>query len=456
MCCQTWTDTVTPVASLAVKAPLIRSMSMQQRHGSRLDRREMLERSYRALIVTAATSATGGIEPRWCLAQSENDSTPKNDSAQETDAQEATTVPSTTVSIVRFRDRDGSQTSVEGRVLIRATNGGLLVEDSASRLWTIPAEQLDQEMPTDRIFQLLDGKALGQSIQTQAEAAGVEADFHMETTESHVIVATTTEACSTWTRQLLERIQIAFQSYWKNRGFELSPLRGPMAVLILSDRTQFAKMAAYDRTPASAQGEGYYLVTANRIVLFDLTSRDGAPSAATVAEVQRRAQTIPASVATVVHEATHQIAFNRGMHRRYADNPVWLTEGMAMYFEAPDLRSRRGWSTIGKVNEVRLHRFRQFIRSGRGVDSIESLVRDNSRFSDPELAPDAYAEAWALTYFLIRTRIRDYSQYIQQISQKIPLQWDTPDERLSEFQSAFGSDLIKLNQDLQRFTSRLR
>ena len=54
---------------------------------------------------------------------------------------------------------------------------------------------------------------------------------------------------------------------------------------------------------------------------------------------------LPGVTVTVIHEATHQIAFNCGLHTRYADNPLWLTEGMALYFETPDLRSRSGWRT---------------------------------------------------------------------------------------------------------------
>ena len=127
-----------------------------------------------------------------------------------------------------------------------------------------------------------------------------------------------------------------------------------------------------------------------------------------------------------------------------------------MYFEAPGLKSRRGWSAIGKVNATRLFRFRQFIKASRETDSIETLIRDNSRFADAESAIDAYSEAWALTYFLIRTRVRDYSQYLKSISRKRPLQWDTPDERLAEFQSAFGGDLAKLDTELLDFTARLR
>ena len=66
------------------------------------------------------------------------------------------------------------------------------------------------------------------------------------------------------------------------------------------------------------------------------------------------------TVATIVHEATHQIAFICGLHRRYADIPLWVSEGVAVYFETPDLGSSKGWSTIGAVNRARLLTFRAY------------------------------------------------------------------------------------------------
>jgi len=408
-----------------------------------LSRRQWLQRSGGAIV---AASVADGFHPKIrsvCSAQDVDDAT----SSEQPE--------SSKLSVIRFRDETGNETSVEGRVLVRASDG-LLIEDPARRLWTVPSPQLDEETETDRPFTFFDSAQLGSRLVEEGRAAGIEADFHVHTTDNYVIAASTQEAYSEWTSQLLERMKIAFQSYWKNRRFELSPLASSLPVLILSNQSQFAKMAEFDRTPASATGQGYYLVTANRIVLFDLTAQNGDTPATNIAEVQRRAQRIPASVATVVHEATHQIAFNRGMHRRYADNPVWLTEGMAMYFEAPDLRSRRGWSGIGKVNASRLFRFREFLKSKRQPDSIETLVKDNSRFGDADSAIDAYAEAWALTYFLIRTRIRDYTQYLKLVSQNQPLDWDEPEERLAEFQSVFGSDFAKLNRELLSFTRRLR
>ena len=113
------------------------------------------------------------------------------------------------------------------------------------------------------------------------------------------------------------------------------------------------------------------------------------------------------------------------------------------------------WNS-SRVRGAGQFRFREFLKARRQPDSIETLVRDNRRFGDAESAIDAYSEAWALTYFLIRTRIRDYSQYLKVISQKRPLHWDDPADRLAAFQSAFGSDLAKLNRDLLTFTARLK
>ena len=414
-----------------------------------LTRRQLLDRGCLSLFAASFASISPLAMQHVCDAKV-NAASPSD---EEPSADEQT--PSPTVSLIKFRDEAGQETSVEGRVLVRASDG-VLLEDPARRLWTIPSTRLEAETKTEQPFEFFDPAQLGSRLIEECRSAGIDSDFHVHTTENYVMAASTPEACSEWTGQLLERMQIAFQSYWKNRRFELTPLAAPLPVLILSNQTQFAKMAEFDRTPASATGQGYYLVTANRIVLFDLTASEADSPATTIAEVQRRAQRIPASVATVVHEATHQIAFNRGMHQRYADNPVWLTEGMAMYFEAPDLKSRRGWSGIGKVNTARLFRFREFLRTRRQPDSIETLIRDNSRFGDADLAIDAYSEAWALTYFLIRTRIREYSQYLTAISQKLPLRWDDPEDRLSAFESAFGADRAQLNRDFLSFTARLK
>ncbi|REJ92311.1 MAG: DUF1570 domain-containing protein [Planctomycetota bacterium] len=128
-------------------------------------------------------------------------------------------------------------------------------------------------------------------------------------------------------------------------------------------------------------------------------------------------------------------------------------EGMAMYFETPDLRSGSGWKAIGKLNLPRLNRFRRFSEARRRDDSLLSLIVNEDRFRDPESVADAYAESWALTYFLIRNRREEMVAYLKALSSKPRLRWDSAEDRRQEFVDAFGN-VSDLEEDFVRFIRR--
>src|SRR4029079_18377404 len=120
------------------------------------------------------------------------------------------------------------------------------------------------------------------------------------------------------------------------------------------------------------------------INMFDLTGAEalrGQQRRGTLRDINQMLSQ-PAAVplvATIVHEATHQIAFNSGLQTRYADLPLWLLEGMAVYFEAPDLDSSRGWTGIGKVNYPRLETFRK--NQPKWNDrTLGGMLADDKRF----------------------------------------------------------------------------
>ncbi|MCA9026408.1 MAG: DUF1570 domain-containing protein [Planctomycetaceae bacterium] len=159
-------------------------------------------------------------------------------------------------------------------------------------------------------------------------------------------------------------------------------------------------------------------------------------------------------VSTIAHEATHQIAFNSGMHTRYADNPIWLTEGMAMFFELPDLHSRSGWRTMGRVNPSRMLRFRDSLTTERMLDSLSSLTADDARFQNPENIEAAYAEAWLFTHFLIHSHRREYMAYLRICSEHTPLNWKTREERLREFEEAFGHSPMNFESQLRQYAAK--
>jgi hypothetical protein len=156
------------------------------------------------------------------------------------------------------------------------------------------------------------------------------------------------------------------------------------------------------------------------------------------------------TVATIVHEATHQLAFNSGLQVRYADIPFWVSEGIAIYFETPDLQSSKGWRNIGGVNRVNLFNFRKALKT-RPADGLTVLLSDDKRFRDPATAADAYAEAWSLTYFLLRTRSEAYVKYLQALGAQTPLLDTDPAARLAQFKEFFGADLAALDAEFLRY-----
>jgi hypothetical protein len=144
------------------------------------------------------------------------------------------------------------------------------------------------------------------------------------------------------------------------------------------------------------------------------------------------------------------------MHTRYADNPLWLVEGMAMYFETPDLSSRAGWKNVGVVNDLRHRRFLDYLANRRPARSLETLVQSDERLVAPDASGDTYAEAWALSYFLIKTRKDQYVKYLERIAARPRLIFDGPEARLAAFQEAFGADLAQLDAEFVRYMKRAK
>ena len=115
----------------------------------------------------------------------------------------------------------------------------------------------------------------------------------------------------------------------------------------------------------------------------------------------------------------------------------------------PDLSKAKGWGTIGKVEPSRLNQFRRYV-PGRPANSLETLLAGDARFRDPKQATDAYAEAWALTYFLLQKHRKQYVQYMETLSKLDPLAEDKAETRLKQFQDVFG-DVKQLDREFLRF-----
>jgi hypothetical protein len=102
-----------------------------------------------------------------------------------------------------------------------------------------------------------------------------------------------------------------------------------------------------------------------------------------------------------------------------------------------------------------LNEFRRYHRT-RPQNSLITLISDDERFRSKRTAPDAYAEAWALNYFLIRKHPREYLLYTKLMAKKKRLLYDSPEERRQQFQEAFGEDLERLDREFLRYIRSIR
>jgi len=355
---------------------------------------------------------------------------------------------SESLTIVRHREA-GVETETSGRILVTAADGGLLLETQDGRLATITPENLLARSDSVDRFGYWSATELTAALQREFGP-----EFTVLTLRRYVIVTNGNRAYAQWCGKLLERLQTAFYASWKRDRLELAPPPMPLVAVIFATPTEYAAYATADAGAALATSQGYYSVRTNRIILTDL-SRDGGIAVRTEGEIQRRLEARVVNLVTVVHEATHQIAFNSGLQTRYADNPMWVSEGLAMYCEAPDLRSASGWGTIGRLHPGRLQQFQDYVRARRVPGSLATLLADEARFRDPAALADAYAESWALTWFLLRERRPQFVAYLQALSAKPRLVWDPPSQRLADFEAAFG-DLAALEAEFVKFTARLR
>ncbi|MBN2476747.1 MAG: DUF1570 domain-containing protein [Pirellulales bacterium] len=351
--------------------------------------------------------------------------------------------------------RDGREIQVDGRLLVTAQDGGLLMLAADGVLWAVPPEEQIHHTADDTPFEPLSPEAMAERLLDELPDG-----FDVHHTAHYVIGHDTSRVYAQWCGALFERLYRGFTNYWSRRGFKLHEPEFPLVAIVFADRNAYAKFSQPELGDAAGSIIGYFSLRTNRMTMYDLTgietlNRYGTARGTTAQISQILAQPdAQRTVATVVHEATHQIAFNCGLHTRYSDCPVWFSEGIAVYFETPDLGSTKGWRSIGTVNGPRLLRFHQYL-AGRPANSLETLIADDKRFRDPDQAQDAYAEAWALTYFLIRQRPSQYVAYLELLSQKKPLLNDGPQGRLKEFQKTFG-DWRKLDAEFLRYMTRVR
>ncbi len=258
--------------------------------------------------------------------------------------------------------------------------------------------------------------------------------FGMTTTQ-HFVVVHPQGRWSHWADRL-ESLYRSFSHYMQVRGFRLERPKVPLVAVVFRNQGDYYRHAAAGGTPLMPGTLGHYDPQSNRIFLFDAGGKDWS-----------------ANAETIIHEATHQTAFNVGVHRRFAEQPRWLVEGLAMMFEARGVWDGRSiYSQSDRLNRGRLDDFRHYLNY-RPAGAIAALIANDQLFrTDPAFA---YAESWTLSFFLSETRPQEYSRYLAKVASRPRFQPYPARQRLLDFGSVFGKDLALLDAQLRRFVKGL-
>jgi hypothetical protein len=253
----------------------------------------------------------------------------------------------------------------------------------------------------------------------------------------HYLVAHPRGQGDKWAERF-EDLYRSFVHYFSTRGFEPLPPQFPLVGIVRRNQAEFARHATAPGGQSVPNGVlGYYDVESNRITLYDMGGKSDSPN-------WRQ------NAAVLIHEATHQTAFNTGVHSRYCPPPLWLAEGLATLFEAPGVYDSRSHTRPGdRVNRDRLRVFRQALAPHHRPKLLASLAASDDLFRvDPAAA---YAEAWALSFFLVETEPLKYVQYLKRTASRPPFQPYKPADRTADFTALFGADWRMLEARFLRF-----
>lgn len=256
----------------------------------------------------------------------------------------------------------------------------------------------------------------------------------------HYLVAHPRGEGSEWADRF-EDLYRSFVRYFRVRGFAPTEPPYPMVAVVFGNRSDYQRYLSKNSTGDTSNVLGHYELSSNRVYLYDQSSPGD----------DRWEDT----ASTVIHEATHQTAYNVGVHSRLAKGPRWVSEGLAMMFEARGVHDARSYDRgDSRLNLYRLTDFQRDVAPSEPMGPLARFIASDQAFDRTPLL--AYAEAWALTFFLCETRPREYAEYLE-ITASRPMFSEYPaDQRVADFRRAFCDDLSLLNSQFLSYMKELR
>jgi len=350
------------------------------------------------------------------------------------------------------------------------TYRGKAVAHDASEFWLLERDGRLRRLPVKSVsrFRSLAPtfQGFGAADMRAALRKELGREFDVVSSQHYVVAAPPGRARKI--ADLCENVYRTFTTFFSVRGFHLDKPRFPLVAVVFKKREQFIQYARRDGVALASRILGYYHLESNRVALYDdpkarisrqalapgLASHSPQPGASARRLMGARAGGLSTLEETIIHEGTHQVAFNTGLHTRVGQNPRWVVEGLATLFEAPGIRQRSGdRGARSRMSTFGFEGFRRYVAAGRKRRSLKEFIAGGSLFR--KNLHHFYGEAWGLSFFLLETRSQKYSAYLKILARRDPLAPYTARERVADFQKAFGNDLDRLEIDYLRFIGGL-
>lgn len=360
-------------------------------------------------------------------------------------------------SLVEVRD---GKTVTTGKLLAQDKERAMLL-DRAGRLHDLTLGSVKLQATNSR-FQPLSVMDLRNQL-----AREFGKGFEVGSTRHYLVLAPSGRASDY--AKVFEEQYSTLQRYFQVRGFTLTDPQFPLVAVVFPSQKQFTEYARGEGSKTMANMQGYYSPRTNRVALFESQARSVAVSALDPRDVQRTEGVSPLVQAppvfgtteselkaTMIHEATHQIAYNIGLHSRLGETPRWVVEGMATAFEPDGMRSTlAGSQPSQRINRERYLVFQNYVKSGRRPPkSLRSFIESEALYETAVL--DFYAQSWALTFFLVETRPRNYAAYLKRIAARNPFSAYPAKERLADFKETIHPDVDWLDVQFAKFIDGLK
>ncbi len=363
-------------------------------------------------------------------------------------ADEPSTSPK--LATVVLTNGEGAGRQLQGTLVVEAQDGGILLEDAAGRIHILKPADFNDRVDSDQPFiHLTDDELAAEMLQR----AG--ANFAIQQTPHFTLCSAASDIYTAYCGRLLEKVLEEYVKFFDKSKLNLHTPTFRLPVMIFRDASRFQAFAKLQHPETDfSEVPGYYSIRDNQMLISGLS---GDRSFRTNSELIRALKKNSRQVETIVHEAVHQLAFNTGLMVRYADNPMWLSEGLAVYFEGASGRSSTVWSRPGEPSRVHLPRLKAILKGNSGPElPLSDLVGSDAAFLSSQQLANAYGKGWALTHFLVNDNREALDQLLLEISRQKPLQPVSTAIRLKNFAEATNGTLQEIEGELQRHVSRIR